>query len=453
MNAFSSAPTPIPRLILPAGFVWGASTSSYQIEGGANADGREPSIWDTHCQRKGRVSNGDSGEVACDHYHRYPEDLQIMAGLGLQAYRFSISWSRIMPRGRGPVNQKGLDFYDRLVDGLLELGIEPWICLFHWDFPQVLQDLGGWSNRDSVGWFADYAMLAARRYGDRVKHWATFNEPNVSTLFGYLWGWSPPAASDRAGYFRVVHHENLAHGAAIDVLRDAVPNACLGVIHNRQAVYPERHDPAHQAAMALMDDHWNKIFPDPQILGYYPESAASDIEPFMQAGDLSRICRPLDWFGLNHYSPIWARVDPGSTLGFRMGDFPEGTAHTEINWAIVPEAFKSEMLELTRRYRLPIYITENGCGSNQEQPDASGFVQDDHRMAYLGLYLGKMAEAIQEGADVRGYFIWSLLDNFEWGSGYDFRFGIVRVDFATQARTPKASAKWFADLIAVNRGA
>ncbi len=453
MGTLHSAPLPAAKLALPSGFLWGASTSSYQIEGAASEDGRAPSIWDTHCKLKGRVNNEDTGDVACDHYHRYPQDIQIMSDLGLQAYRFSLSWSRLLPRGRGAVNQKGLDFYDKLIDQLLQAGIEPWICLFHWDFPQLLQDLGGWSNRDSVGWFADYAMLAARRYGDRVKHWATFNEQNVFTLFGYLWGWSPPSATDRAGYFRVVHHENLAHGAAIDVLRDAVQDACVGVVHNRQVVYPERYDPAHQAAVEPMDAHWNKIFPDPQILGYYPETVAQEIEPFMHTGDLSKICRPLDWFGLNHYGPMWAKVEPNSSLGFHMGAFPDDMAHTEINWSIVPEAFKYELLEITRRYKLPVYVTENGCGSNQEKPDGTGFVQDDHRINYLSLYLQQMAEAYQEGCDVRGYFVWSLLDNFEWGAGYENRFGIVRVDFDTQKRTPKASAKWYADLLRTNRGA
>ncbi len=443
-------PSPAPHLNLPPGFLWGTSTSSYQIEGAANEDGRLPSIWDTHCKLTGNVSHGDTGEVACDHYHRYPEDIKLMTELGLKAYRFSLSWSRVLPRGRGAINPKGLDFYDKLIDGLLEVGIDPWICLFHWDFPQLLQDLGGWSNRDSVGWFADYALVAARRYGDRVKHWATFNEQNMSTLFGYVWGTSPPGASDRAGYFRVAHHENLAHGAAIDVLRGTVSNASLGIVHNRQAIFPEHDDPAHRAVVALMDTHWNTLFPDPQILGHYPESVVHDVEPFVQSGDLSRICRPLDWFGLNHYGPTFAKVDPTSTLGFQMGAFPEGMAHTEINWPVCPETFKQELLKLTRRYHLPIYITENGCGSNQEVPDKTGFVQDDHRINYLTLHTGKMAEAIREGSDIRGYFVWSLLDNFEWNSGYDDRFGIVRVDFDTLKRTPKASAKWYANLISKN---
>ncbi len=452
MNTALSTPLSAPGLSLPPGFVWGTSTSSYQIEGAATEDGRTPSVWDTLCKMKDRVKNGDTGDVACDHYHRYGEDIRLMAELGIQAYRFSIAWPRVLPRGRGAVNQKGLDFYDRLIDGLLAAKIDPCICLYHWDLPQALQDLGGWTNRDSVGWFADYALLAARRYGDRVKRWATFNEQSVSTLFGYLWGWSPPASTDLSAYFKAVHHQNLAHGAAIDVLRSAVPDASLGVIHNRQVVFPERHDPAHQAVVETMDTHWNNLFPDPQILGVYPNSAVDAIEPWLKAGDLSRICRPLDWFGINHYGPLWAKTDPGCALGFHMGAFPDGARHSEINWSVDPEAFKQELLRVHRRYKLPVYVTENGCGSDKETPDATGFVQDDHRIAYVRDYVLAMAEAIREGADVRGYYLWSLLDNFEWGAGYAHRFGIARVDFDTQQRTPKASAHWYANLIRANRG-
>jgi beta-glucosidase len=439
--------TPASPLGLPPGFVWGASTSSYQIEGAAEEDGRAPSIWDTHCEVRGSVAHGDTGETACDHYHRYAEDIQILHGLGIQAYRFSLSWPRILPRGRGAENAKGLDFYDRLIDGLLEAGIDPCICLFHWDLPQALQDLGGWGNRDSIGWFADYAMLTARRYGDRVKRWASFNEQSVSSLFGYLWGLAPPRIADHSIYYRVVHHQNLAHGAAIDALRSAVANAQLGIIHNRQVVYPERNDPAHQAAVETMHTHWNDIFPDPQILARYPATVADDIEPHMQAGDLSRICRPLDWFGLNHYGPLWARVEPHCPLGFNMAAGPTDMRHSAIGWSVQPEAFKFELLRVHGRYKLPIFVTENGFGSNKEHADADGFVDDTQRIAYLHDYTAAMAEAIREGADVRGYYVWSLLDNFEWGDGYANRFGIVRVDFDTQQRTPKASARWYADLI------
>lgn len=432
-------------------FIWGVSTSSYQIEGAANEDGRAPGVWDTFCKMKGRINNDDSGETACDHYHRYAEDIRLMRDLGVDAYRFSISWPRIMPRGRGRSNEKGLDFYDRLIDALLTAGIEPWLCLYHWDLPQALADLGGWINRDSAGWFADYTALVARRYGDRVKHWATFNEQNVSTLFGFALAWTPPAIADRAAYLQAVHHQNLAHGAAVDVLRGCVSNAALGVVHNRQRVYPEHRDAAQASAVAPMDVHWNRIFPDPQILGYYPNEVAEEMEPYVRAGDMSRICRPLDWFGLNHYGPLWAKIDADSVLGFHLGSAPEETPHPEIGWAIHPDDFRAELLETYQRYRLPIYVTENGCGSDKDEPDASGNINDIHRIAYLRDYTQAMGEAMREGADVRGYFVWSLLDNFEWGSGYANRFGLVYVDFATLQRIPKASAAWYAALIRVNR--
>jgi beta-glucosidase len=436
----------------PAGFLWGASTSSYQIEGAWNEDGRAPSVWDTHCRQKGRVNNEDTGDTACDHYHRYPEDIRLMQDIGIAAYRFSIAWPRVLPRGRGAANEKGLDFYDRLIDALLKAKIEPWICLYHWDMPQCLEDLGGWTVRDSAGWFSDYTTLVARRYGDRVRRWASFNEQNVSTLFGFAMGWSPPGITDKAAYYRAVHHQNLAHGEAIAALRSLVPNASLGVIHNRQIVYPDRKNPAHEPAVAPLDAHWNKIFPDPQILGCYPAIVADDVEPYMHAGDLTRICQPLDWFGLNHYGPMWAKLEPNSVLGFHVGASPDDMPHSEIGWAIYPEAFHDELLDTHKRYRLPVYVTENGCGSNKEKPDKSGTVTDKHRIAYLRDYTAAMAQAIRDGADVRGYFVWSLLDNFEWGSGYANRFGIVRVDFDTQKRTPKASSRWYADLIRNSSG-
>lgn len=449
-DAAASAPPPAPGLNLPPGFLWGASTSSYQIEGAAGEDGRGPSIWDTHCRMPGRIRRGESGAVACDHYHRYAEDIGLMRDLGLKAYRFSIAWPRVLPRGRGAANGKGLDFYDRLVDALLEAGIQPWICLYHWDFPQALQDLGGWTSRDSASWFADYALLVGRRYGDRVKHWASFNEQSVSTLLGFAFNRFPPGLADRAAYFRAVHHQNLAHGAAIDVLRDIVAGASLGIVHSRSIVYPERHDPAHQPAVALMDTHWNGLFPDPQILGAYPERVAEEIEPYLRAGDLARIRRPLDWFGLNHYSPLWARRDPDSVLGFSMGEAPEAMPRSEIGWAISPDVFRQELLAIHERYGLPVYVTENGFGSDKDSPDESGQIHDLRRIAYLHDYTLALAEALHAGADIRGYFVWSLLDNFEWLEGYDYRFGLVYVDFASQARMPKASARWYASLIRAN---
>ena len=442
----TNRPSPYPHNAYPPGFVWGVSTSAYQIEGAAAEEGRGPSIWDVRCRTQGGVVNGDTGDVACDHYHRMPEDVALMKGLGVDAYRFSVSWPRVMPRGKGAVNAAGLDFYDRLIDRLLEAGIEPWLCLYHWDLPQALQDLGGWSSRDCAGWYADYAALCARRYGDRVKRWITFNEFSVFTLFGYAIPWAAPGIVDRAQHLRAIHHVNLAHGAGVDVLRDMVPGASIGAIHNRQVVIPETDTPGNRAAAALLDEHWNLVFCDPQILGHYPPQTAAAIEPYVQPGDMARIVRPVDWFGLNHYGPIFAKADPARTWGYGWGDAPADSPTHGVGWAIFPDAFRDELLTIQRRYRLPIVVTENGCGgSDTVSPD--GAVHDPHRINYLTIYNAAMRDAMAQGADVRGYFVWSLLDNFEWGSGYGQRFGIVHVDFQTLTRTPKDSARWYEELI------
>jgi len=434
----------------PRGFLWGVSSSSYQIEGAAAEDGRAPSIWDTRCRLQGKVARGDTGDVAADHYHRYAEDVALTKTLGVDAYRFSVAWPRVLPRGRGAANPKGLDFYDRLIDAVLAAGIEPWLCLYHWDLPQALDDLGGWTNRDSAGWFADYAALAARRYGDRVKRWATFNEFAVFTLFGYAQDWGAPGIGDRAAHLRTIHHVNLAHGAGADVIRALVPRASIGAIHNRQPIWPEHDTATDRAAAALLDEHWNGAFPDPQLLGHYPPQVASVIEPYVQAGDMARICRPLDWFGLNHYGPIFARADAASTWGFGWGSPPADAPRTEIGWPIYPDAFRDVLLDLTHRYRLPIYVTENGVGG-KDTPDETGRVDDPKRISFLRAYIGAMHAAIQAGADVRGYFVWSLLDSFEWGAGYGECFGLVYVSRDTLERIPKSSFRWYADLIAAAR--
>ncbi|PWC34092.1 GH1 family beta-glucosidase [Azospirillum sp. TSO35-2] len=448
MTDASPSPGPSAAQPYPPGFVWGVSTSAYQIEGAAAEDGRGPSIWDVRCRTQGGVVNGDTGDVACDHYHRMADDVALMTGLGVDAYRFSVSWPRVLPRGRGGVNEAGLDFYDRLIDRLLESGIEPWLCLYHWDLPQALQDLGGWANRDSVGWFGDYAALCARRYGDRVKRWATFNEFSVFTLFGYAFGWGAPSIADRATHLAVIHHVNLAHGAGVDTLRALVPGASIGAVHSVQPMRPASSRPEDVEAAALFDEHWNWAFPDPQLRAHYPPRIARAIEPHVRPGDMARIARPLDWFGLNHYAPVYGRRDDSLIWGFGFGSPPPEMTRTAIDWPYDPDCFRDTLIDLTRRYRLPIYVTENGYGTKApETPDADGRVVDADRLAYLQAYIAAMAEAKARGADVRGYFVWSLLDNFEWGGGYGTRFGIVRVDFTTQARIPKESARWYAGLI------
>jgi beta-glucosidase len=431
----------------PPNFTWGVSTAAYQIEGAVAEDGRLPSIWDTRCRTKGGVGDNSTGDVACDHYHRWPEDFALLKRLGVDAYRFSIAWPRVLPKGKGAVNQKGLDHYDRQIDALLDAGIEPWVTLYHWDLPQALHDLGGWANRDSAGWYADYAALATRRWGDRVKRWVTFNEFSVFTLFGYAIPWAAPGITDRECHLKAIHHVNLAHGAGVDVIRSQVAQASIGAIHNRQQVLPEGNRPENEEAAALLDEHWNLAFCDPQLLGHYPPRIAAAMEPYVQAGDMARICRPYDWFGLNHYGPIFAKADPTGTWGFGWGSEPEDAPKFEGGWAIFPDAFRDELLTIASRYKMPIVVTENGCGGGNDKPGPDGACADPHRIAYLKVYNQAMREAMAGGADVRGYFVWSLLDCFEWGSGLGPRFGLVHVDFETQARTPKSSFQWYADLI------
>jgi beta-glucosidase len=428
----------------PRGFVWGVSTSSYQIEGAAHEDGRGLSIWDTYCLQIGRIANGDAGDVACDHYHRYREDIGLMRDLGVQAYRFSVSWPRVMPGGTGAANEAGLAFYDRLIDRLIAANIEPWLCLYHWDLPQALGDRGGWTNRDSAQWFADYATLIGRRFGDKVKRYATFNEPSVFALFGYCFGGQAPGISDFPSYAQAIHHVNLAHGGAVDALRARVTGASIGAIHNCQPCKPAK-DGSGDAAQEL-DAYWNLAFPDPQLLGHYPPPLAAVMAEYQRADDLSRICRPLDWFGLNHYSPLYALADSGNPLGVSLGSAPADVPRTVMGWPVEPQAFRETLLRIHRRYGLPVYVLENGTAS-LDAIDSAGAILDQPRIDYLQAYTAAMFDAIDTGADVRGYFVWSLLDNFEWTSGYGQRFGLVYVDYPTLRRIPKASFRWYAELI------
>jgi len=428
-------------------FIWGVSTSSFQIEGATREDGRGPSVWDIYAQT-GAVANHDTGDVACDHYHRYPEDIALMRRLGIQAYRFSVAWPRVLPQGRGMPNEPGLAFYDRLIDAVLSAGIEPWLCLYHWDLPQALDDLGGWATRDSVAWFANYAMLVAERYGDRVKRFATFNEPSIFTIFGLGFGQGKRAASNADTLYRGIHHVNLAHGAAVDIVRARVSGSSIGAIHNYQPCLPSTPNDAQAAEYC--DAYWNKAFADPQCLGAYPELIEAAIEVHMQANDLACICRPVDWFGLNHYSPVFVKADPDSVFGFGFGDRPGEIPLTPNGWPIMPHSFGETLLDVSKRYGLPVYVLENGFGGN-DKPDDAGAVIDNDRIAYLRAYIGAMNDAAATGADIRGYFVWSLLDNFEWDQGYGVRFGLTYVDYSTQRRIPKASFGWYRDLIKAAR--
>jgi beta-glucosidase len=431
----------------PEGFLWGASTAAYQIEGAVREDGRGPSIWDTFCRLPGTVANGDTGDVACDHYHRWPEDVGLMREVGIGAYRLSTAWPRMLPEGRGEVNLKGLEFYDRLIDGILEAGIEPWICLYHWDLPQALEYGGGWQNRDTAHWFAEYALLTVRRLGDRVKHWATFNEPNCACVKGYGDGEHAPGIRGRLSALKAIHVMNLAHGLGVEAMRAERTDLLLGDIYNFHPYEPASEREQDEIAAQMLDALWNRSFPEPQMLGHYPEPLAAEIEPLVEPGDLDLIRQKLDYFAFNHYSR--SRVRRDSDHPFEVATLPpeSGAPVTQMGWEIAPDAFRAVIIEAKERYAgdLPIYILENGAAF-PDQVEADGRIRDERRINYLRGYLGAVQDAIEAGVPVRGYFVWSLLDNFEWALGYSRRFGLVHVDYETQERRPKDSFHFYAEL-------
>ena len=431
----------------PNGFLWGASTAAYQIEGAVREDGRGPSIWDTFTHLPGNILGGDTGDIACDHYHRWREDVALMRELGLGAYRLSTAWPRILPEGRGQPNAKGLEFYDRLVDAVMGVDIEPWICLYHWDLPQALEDRGGWQNRDVASWFADYAHLTVRRLGDRVKHWATFNEPNAACVKGYCEGEHAPGIRGRESGLRAIHVMNLAHGLAVDAMRSERADLLIGNIYNFHPREPATDREEDQVAAIMLDALWNRSFPDPQILGQYPEPLAADMEALVEPGDLDIIRRQPDYFAINHYTRTRVRHDPDHP--FEVGVVPPspGTPVTDMGWEIAPDAFRSVLVEVKERYSgdLPIYVLENGAAF-PDQVEEDGRIHDAQRIGYLRDYLGAALDAIAAGVPLRGYFVWSLLDNFEWTLGYSKRFGLVHVDYETLERRAKDSFHFCAEL-------
>ena len=394
--------------------------------------------------------NGDTGDVACDHYHRYQEDVALMQRLGISAYRFSTAWPRILPQGKGQVNQAGLDFYDRLIDAILGAGITPWLCFYHWDLPQALQDLGGWQNRDIADRFTDYAMIVHRRVGDRVGRYATFNEPNVISVLGHATGDHAPGLTDREATFKTIHHINLSHGKAIAALRADKKDLILGIVNNLGPAVPASESEADKTAADYADAVWNRVFADPQFLGSYPALLQGDLAPYVQSGDLATIHQPLDYFGVNHYSPNYTKRDPGAVLGYSTVAPPKDAPVTGMGWEISPKAFCDQLIDIHQRYGpIPIYVTENGAGYEETVPP-DGKVHDDQRVAFLEGYLGAVCDAIAAGAKVRGYFIWSLLDNFEWAFGYAKRFGLVYIDYATLKRIPKQSFEYYRNVAAAN---
>jgi beta-glucosidase len=447
------------ELRFPDGFTWGVATSSYQIEGAVAEDGRGPSIWDTFSHTPGRTANGEHGDVACDHYHRYPEDVTLMADLGVSAYRFSIAWPRVQPTGSGPANAKGLDFYSRLVDELLGRGIEPCPTLYHWDLPQPLEDAGGWESRDTAERFAEYAGLVAERLGDRVDTWFTHNEPVITAFYGYALGIHAPGKSLLLDVFPVVHHLLTSHGMAVQAMRPHLrEGARTGIAHNLGLGRPAGTAPADEAAARALTGLLVHLYTDPAFGGGYPAEVLDLLPAAGQAairdGDAALAALGHDFLGVNYYSPQYVRApSPGNPLPFDLAEPPAGMPRSQMGWAVQPAGFTELLLHLKERYGdalPPIYITENGTAS-PDAPGPDGAVRDPDRVSYLDGHLRALRTAMDGGVDVRGYFCWSLMDNFEWSFGYDMRFGLVHVDFGTQRRVPKASYHWYRDLIAAHR--
>jgi beta-glucosidase len=432
-------------------FMWGTATASYQIEGAVSEDGRAPSIWDVFAHTPGKIERSETGDIACDHYHRYKEDIALMRELGVQAYRFSISWPRVIPDGRGKTNVAGVDVYDRLVDELLAAGITPFATLFHWDLPQALQEHGGFANRDICGWFSDYATRIAPRLGDRVNHWIMLNEPSVYAFLGHALGTFAPGLADRSVFLAVIHHLNLAQGSALAALRSLNSAWQLGTTLNIHPGVPADRSEDSTVMAERYNDLWNRCFLGPLLAGRYPHGIASEFHPFIIPGDLDTIRQPLSFLGINHYLRAYIQADANELLGFRQVSPPAHLPRTSYDWEINPQVFRDLLLWLHQDYQCPpIYITENGAYF-EDTLSADEKVHDPQRIAFLENYIQAMQEAIDQGVDIRGYFVWSLLDNFEWASGYRPTFGLVKVDSKSQKRIPKDSFYWYRDLIQQNR--
>jgi len=444
----------------PDGFLWGAATASYQIEGAVTEDGRGPSIWDTFSHTPGRVIDATTGDTAADHYHRYREDVAMMSGLGLQAYRLSVAWPRVVPGGSGAPNEAGLDFYSRLVDELLARQIRPFVTLYHWDLPQALDDAGGWTNRDTAARFGEYAHLVAERLGDRVDTFTTLNEPWCSAYLGYASGVHAPGHTDLAEAYAAVHHLLLAHGLGVAAVRAAAPGSHASITLNPAMVRAASDSPADLDAMRHVDGISNRIFLDPLLHGAYPADVIDDLKhvtdwSFVADGDLATIQAPIDMLGVNYYTPVSVTADPtagvlpypGSDKAYIVA--PEGP-FTAMGWRIEPGSFTELLVRLQRDYPgVPLMITENGAAFDDVVTPDDG-VHDGDRIDYLRGHLGALHDAIESGVDVRGYFVWSLMDNFEWALGLSKRFGIVHVDYETQQRRLKDSATWYSAVIAAN---
>lgn len=425
----------------PDDFVWGVATASYQIEGAAFEDGRGESIWDRFSKTPGKVLNGDTGDVACNHYHLYKEDVALIKNLGVDSYRFSIAWPRILPDGRGRVNQKGIDFYKRLIDELLQSGVSPAVTLYHWDLPQVLEDMGGWLSRDTAKYFADYAMVVFDELGDVVTSWITLNEPWCSAFLGYGNGEHAPGKKDFAAHLRAAHNLLLGHGLALQGYRQLNLAAEIGITLNLSPQYPASSSPEDLAAARKADGFQNRWYLDPIFKGSYPsdmEELLTLVDPAIRPGDLGLISQPNDFLGINFYSRGLIAADKD---GRPQGRKPERSV-TAMGWEVYPEALYDLLVRVHRDYGpTRLYITENGAA--YEDHLENGQIKDKERQSYLEAHIAQCARAIESGVPLKGYFVWSLLDNFEWAFGYDRRFGIIYVDFETQERILKDSALWY----------
>jgi beta-glucosidase len=452
-------------LRFPEGFLWGTATASYQIEGAVGEDGRGPSIWDTFCHTPGKVYHGDTGDIACDHYHLWEQDVSLMAQLGLNSYRLSVAWPRVQPGGSGPYSQRGLDFYRRLLDDLAEHGIAPAVTLYHWDLPQALQDVGGWTNRDTAARFADYAHHVVQALGERARLWITLNEPWVSSHLGYGQGTHAPGIADLSSAFRAAHHLLLAHGLAAKAVRSAMaPSSSLGVTLNLYPTHPASSSVADAEAATRVDGYANRWFLDPIFRAVYPKDLSDLLRPvigdaYLRSGDLETISSPIDFLGVNYYSchRVAAAVDdlrPGDQAYpalLQAVERPDPTVPvTGRGWPVQPSGLTELLARLKNDYgHIPLYVTENGAAF-PDYVDPEGKVNDPERVDYLESHLRAAHDAIAAGADLRGYFCWSLMDNFEWAAGYSQRFGLIWVDFKTQERIRKSSALWYAGVASRN---
>ena len=449
----------------PTNFLWGAATAAYQVEGAAAEDGRGLSIWDTFSHTPGKTDNGDSGDVACDMFHRYPADIEIMHGLGIKGYRLSISWSRLFPNGDEVREERGFAFYDNLINNLLAQGITPYITLYHWDLPQALEDKGGWRSRETVAAFGKYAAAVAEHYGDRVKHFAPINEPWCVAWLGHGLGVHAPGISDRPTAFKVAHHTVIAHATAVNAMRAVRSDLKIGPVLNH-ANYPADNpsDPVQSHASAILDAVQNRWWMDAIFYGKYPEilveEFGSEFEDAILPGDMELAQTPNDWLGINYYfdtrvgasdSAKTVEFDNSALLGLTIDSTPVGEL-TDMGWPITPAGLSGMLVRWHKEFgeRLPqIFITENGC-AYPDGPDKNGKINDQRRISYLDKHLNALLDAIAQGVNIGGYFQWSLLDNFEWSLGYQKRFGIVHVDYNTQKRTPKESAHWYSEVIKAN---